>query len=170
MTLPILASIVLPALIIGALAYYFFNTHLKNENNKRNFELSKESRKHTLPLQLQAYERVTIFLERINPSSLLVRTKPIGEDKENYKTLLVKTIEQEYEHNLSQQIFIDDACWNVIVSSKNATTNIISNIANDNTIKTAQEMREGILKKMLETAPPSSTALSYIKKEVLKLL
>ena len=170
MTLPILASIVLPALIIGALAYYFFNAHVKNEHNRRNFELSRESRKHTLPLQLQAYERVTLFLERINPSSLLLRIKPIGQEKENYKTLLVKTIEQEYEHNLSQQIFIDEACWNVIVSSKNATANIVGNSANDVNIETAQEMREEILKKMLQTAPPSATALSMIKKEVVKLL
>ena len=66
-------------------------------------------------------------------------------EKEDYKTLLVKTIEQEYDHNLSQQIFIDEACWNVIVSSKNATTNIIGNTANDSNIETAQEMREEIL-------------------------
>ncbi|MDG1805493.1 MAG: hypothetical protein P8H68_10670, partial [Flavicella sp.] len=79
-----LALSILPAIITGGIAYYFFNAHFKNENNRRKFNLLQENRKATLPVRLQAYERITLFLERINPSQLLLRVKPLGDNKEAY--------------------------------------------------------------------------------------
>ena len=165
-----LALSILPAIITGGIAYYFFNAHFKNENNRRKFNLLQENRKATLPVRLQAYERITLFLERINPSQLLLRVKPLGDNKEAYSSLLLGTIEQEYEHNISQQIYISEECWNVIISSKNAMAHIITEVTNDATIKNSQELREAILKKMLNTTPPSAIALSFVKTEVQKLL
>jgi hypothetical protein len=165
-----IALTILPAIITGGVAYYFFNMHLKNENNRRNFKLIQEGKKLTLPTRLQAYERITLFLERINPSQLLVRVKPLGDNKEAYSSLLLGTIEQEYEHNISQQIYISEECWNVIISSKNAMAHIITEVTNNATVKNSQELREAILKKMLDTTPPSSIALSFLKTEVHKFL
>lgn len=165
-----IAIIILPALITGAIAYYFFQTHIKNEDNRRNFLLVKEGKKQTLPMVLQAYERITLFLERINPSQLLIRVKPLGDSKESYASLLLSTIEQEYEHNLSQQIYISEECWNVIISSKNTTAHIIKELANDESISNSQELREEILKKMMNSTPPSAVAISFIKSEVQKIL
>lgn len=165
-----LALSILPAIITGGIAYYFFNAHFKNENNRRKFNLLQENRKATLPVRLQAYERITLFLERINPSQLLLRVKPLGDNKEAYSSLLLSTIEQEYEHNISQQIYISEECWNVITSSKNAIAHIISETVKLDTVNNSQELREVILKKMMETTPPSSVALSFLKAEVHKLL
>jgi len=161
---------ILPALITGAIAYYFFNMHLKNENNRRNFKLRQEGHKLTLPMRLQAYERITLFLERINPSQLLVRIKPLGDNKEAYSTLLLSTIEQEYEHNISQQIYISEECWNVIISSKNAVAHIITEATKNSEVQNSQDLREAIIKKMLDSTPPSTIALSFVKTEVQKLL
>ena len=102
----------------------------------------------------------------MNPSNLLLRVTSINNDKDAYLQSLMNTIEQEFEHNLSQQIYISDKCWNVIIASKNATMQIIKNTSEDTTITNAQELREAILKKMLNTSPPSTTALSFIKNEV----
>lgn len=165
-----LALSILPAIITGGIAYYFFNAHFKNENNRRKFNLLQENRKATLPVRLQAYERITLFLERINPSQLLLRVKPLGDNKEPYSSLLLSTIEQEYEHNISQQIYISEECWNVITSSKNAMAHIISETVKLDSVNNSQELREAILKKMMETTPPSSVALSFLKAEVHKLL
>lgn len=165
-----IALSVLPAIITGGIAYYFFNMHIQNENNRRNFQLIQEGKKLTLPTRLQAYERITLFLERINPSQLLIRIKPLGDNKEAYSSLLLGTIEQEYEHNISQQIYISEECWNVIISSKNTMAHIITEVTNDETIKNSQELREAVLKKMLDTTPPSAIALSFVKTEVHKLL
>jgi len=94
----------------------------------------------------------------------------LGENKEAYALLLSSTIEQEFEHNLSQQIYLSEACWNVVVSSKNATTQIINSLNKNSDIKDAQSLREEILKKMMDRTPPSAVALSFVKEEVAKFL
>jgi hypothetical protein len=161
-----LLSYTIPAVATGLVAYYFFLNHTKNEERKMKLGILKENQKHSLPIRLQAYERMTLFLERINPAKLLLRVTSINDDKDAYSKSLINTVEQEFEHNLAQQIYISEKCWNVIIASKNATTHIILKTAEKESIATAQELREAILKRMLETAPPSTTALSFIKDEV----
>ena len=114
-----------PALITGIIAYYFFKEHTKNEAGRRRFLLHKDIQVNTLPIRLQAYERMALFLERITPSKLLIRISPTSSDKNSYESLLISSIEQEFEHNLSQQIYISDDCWNVITAAKNATIQLI---------------------------------------------
>src|SRR5690606_24898356 len=92
----------LPALLVGAVAFYFFNLHTRNEEQRRRFLLQKENSKQAFPVRMQAYERMALFLERIAPGNLLVRINPYNEKKEDYSELLVRTIEQEFEHNLAQ--------------------------------------------------------------------
>ena len=154
----------LPALITGGIAYYFFNLHTKNEEGRRRFLLHKENQKNALPLRLQAYERMALFLERINPSKLLIRVAPSSSDKDQYESLLISTIENEFDHNISQQIYISDECWNVIKASKNATIQLIRKVGMQS--ESAARLREGILNELLEKQPPSNAALGYIKKEV----
>ena len=156
----------IPSLITGTIAYFFFLNQSKNEDNKRNFILLKEDKKVTIPLRLQAYERMTLFMERINPSKLLVRVTPTDDDQNLYVHKLLPSIEQEFEHNTAQQIYMSENCWSIIIRSKNATTRIIKKTAEDASISSSQELREGILQRMIDSAPPSTTALSYIKDEV----
>ena len=63
----------LPAIIVAAIAYYFFKGHIENENRQRRYILQRELQKEALPLRLQAYERMALFLERISPNKLIVR-------------------------------------------------------------------------------------------------
>lgn len=156
----------LPAVVVGILAFYFFNLHVRNEEKRRMFLLHKENQKQALPLRLQAYERMSLFLERISPSSLLVRVEPGRNKKEEYASLLIKTIEQEFEHNLAQQIYVSKECWNVIKASKNATIANIRKTAAKEEIEDADQFRQHILNSLLEQQPPSETGLSYIKREV----
>lgn len=160
---------ILPALIVGVIAFYFFSLHTRNEERRRRFLLHKEAQKHALPIRIQAYERMALFLERIAPGNLLVRVKPMGNAKEHYANLLIKNIEQEFEHNLAQQIYISDECWNVIKASKNATINNIRKTAAKEDIQSADELRQHILNTLLDQQPPSETGLGYIKKEVKNL-
>ena len=97
---------------------------------------------------MQAYERMTLVMERINPSKLLVRISPTSDDKNLYVHKLVTSIEQEFEHNLSQQIYISEDCWNALVASKNATSTIIKETAKNLEIVDAQGLRNAILQKM----------------------
>lgn len=159
----------LPAVVVGVIAFYFFNLHTRNEEGRRRFLLHREAQKQALPIRIQAYERMALFLERIAPGNLLVRVKPIGNAKENYANLLTKNIEQEFEHNLAQQIYVSDECWNVIKASKQATINNIRKTAAREEIQSADQLRQHILNTLIDQQPPSETGLGYIKKEVKNL-
>jgi hypothetical protein len=155
-----------PAIITGMVAYYFFKEHTKNEDGRRRFLLHKDLQINTLPIRLQAYERMVLFLERITPSKLLIRVVPNNSNEESYESLLIANIEQEFEHNLAQQIYVSDDCWNIIVAAKNATIQLIRKAGLLEKTGTANKLREVILTEMMEKRAPSDAALSYIKKEV----
>ena len=160
----------IPALVTGAVAY-FVMTGLRNQDtNEKKIELLAQKKKESLPVRLQAYERMTLFLERINPSNLLIRITSVNNDKNAYAVSIMNSIEQEFEHNLAQQIYITDECWNVIVASKNATLQLITKTSQLETVTNAQDLREAILTKMIEVSPPSKTALVYIKNEVKNMI
>ncbi|MCF8274712.1 MAG: hypothetical protein K9I95_12870 [Flavobacteriaceae bacterium] len=156
----------IPSLITGLIAYYFFKEHTKNEDGRRRFLLKKDMQVNILPLRLQAYERMTIFLERITPSKMLIRISPNTSNKESYEALLIETIEQEFEHNLSQQIYVTDKCWNIISTAKNATIQLIRKASLLEKTTSADKLREVILTEMMERRAPSDAALSFIKEEV----
>jgi len=164
-----LLSYTIPAIITGLVAYFFFKQHTKNEDNRRIFLLHKENQNAALPLRLQAYERMTLFLERIAPHNIIVRITPNSDDKVAYQKKLVATIEQEFDHNLSQQIYITDRCWNVIVTAKNTTISTIRTTMANTEVKDVDTMREAILKNSAEKESPSKVALAYIKNEVGKI-
>ena len=155
-----------PTLITGAIAYYFFKEHTKNEDGRRRFLLQKDMQVNTMPLRLQAYERMALFLERITPSKLLIRVVPTSSNKEDYESLILQTIEQEFEHNLSQQIYVTDECWNIITAAKNATMQLIRKASLLEKTDTANKLREVVLTEMMERRAPSDAALSFIKQEV----
>ncbi|MBS9464127.1 MAG: hypothetical protein AAF348_13515 [Bacteroidota bacterium] len=160
-----LFAYLLPAVVTGAIAFYFFRLHTKNEEGRRRFLLHKDSQKDTLPIRLQAYERMVLFLERIAINSLVVRVGPNGKDKGAYENLLIKQVETEFEHNLSQQIYMSEECWNIIKAAKNATIQIIRS-AGMSATDSPDKLREDILNQTMEKQSPSSTALSFVKKEV----
>jgi len=156
----------IPAIITGAIAYYFFKQHIENEYNRRRYILQKEMQKEAFPLRLQAYERMALFLERISPTKMLVRVQPTSSNIDSYERLLQLTIEQEFEHNLSQQIYVSDQCWSIITAAKNATIQLIRKAAMSEKTDTANKLREVILTDLMDKQPPSNAALAFIKKEV----
>jgi len=164
-----LISYTLPTLIMAFIAYSFFELYTKNESEKRKYLLQKDTKPDTLALRLQAYERMTLFLERINPSQLLVRISPISTNKNDYQNFIIAQIEQEFEHNITQQIYLSDECWSIIMTAKNATIQMILLATNNEKISDANQLREHILKDLFDKPSPSGTALSFIKNEVAQL-
>ena len=157
-----------PALVTGLIAFYFFKEHTKNEDGRRRFLLHKDSQKSALPIRLQAYERMALFLERISIHNLVVRVAPKNSDKNEYEHLLIRTIEKEFEHNLSQQIYMSDECWNIIKAAKNATIQTIRKAAMSEA-DSSDKLREDILNASMEKQSPSATALAFVKKEISSL-
>ena len=162
-------AFLLPAIVGGIVAYYFFKGHTANEEGRRRYLIQKEAQNKVIPLRLQAYERLTLFLERIDPNKLLIRVKPYSDELEKYEELLIKNIDQEFEHNLTQQIYITPECWNLINAAKNATMQVIRQSAMSDKVDSAVKLREFLLNHFMGEITPSKKALAYVKKEVKEL-
>ena len=160
----------IPALVVGAVAFYFFRIHIENEDRKRMFLLQQETYKFTFPIKWQAYERMTLFLERITPQQLFLRIPPGDLTKKEYEILLTNTIDQEFEHNLAQQIYLSPNLWNIIRTAKAATIQLIRKAAYNESVKDAPEMVEAVFKEFIDRTTPSANALSHLKEEVRQFL
>lgn len=160
----------LPSIIAGAVAYYLFAAHFTDQQNNRKWLLQKENQKNALPLRLQAYERMVLFLERISFTKLLIRVSPLTQNKSDYENLLINSIEQEFEHNLTQQIYMSDQCWTIIVTAKNSTIQMIRKVNMSEKVTSADKLRETILYELLEKQSPSNAAIEFIKKEISSFL
>ena len=159
----------IPSLITGGVAYFLFQSHFKDQQKTRLWLIQRDNQKIALPLRLQAYERMTLFMERIHPSQLMVRINPISTNKNDYENYIIAHIEQEFEHNIAQQIYISDKCWTVILTAKNATVQMIRNAAKNEKVTNADELRTFVITELLEKTSPITTALSFIKNEVAEL-
>ncbi len=159
----------LPAIVVGLIAYYFFKGHTANEEGRRRYLIQKEAQNKLLPMRLQSYERITLFLERIDPNKILIRVKPFSDEVSKYEELLIRNIEQEFEHNLTQQIYLSQECWNLINAAKNATIHIIRQGAMHEKDGNADGMREWLLRNFMEEITPSQKALVFVRKEVSEL-
>jgi len=127
---------ILPAGIVFLTSYSFFNSKLKSEENKEKYQLLIGNQKLITPLRLQAYERIALLLERISPESLTVRLQSPTINARQLHSLMISTVRSEFDHNLSQQIYISSNSWAAL---KNAKENLIKaiNIAGTKVAKDA---------------------------------
>ncbi len=127
--IPILVAFIvglIPAGIVTMLATNMIKGFLDDSLKKEAVQIRMEASKTTLPLRIQAYERMIIFLERIRINSLVMRTHKSGMDAQYFQAELLKTIRSEYEHNVSQQLYISDSAWQLVVFAKEETVQILN--------------------------------------------
>jgi hypothetical protein len=120
-------SIIIIAIVIILcfLALYFFTY---KTDVKRSKELEKKSIAD-IALQLQAYERLTILTERISLKNLLSRIPPADMSVSVYQSLLIESIKQEYDYNLSQQLYVSSYVWEALTNLKEQNIFIIHKLA-----------------------------------------
>tara|TARA_B100000674_G_scaffold256357_1_gene211361 strand:- start:384 stop:902 length:519 start_codon:yes stop_codon:yes gene_type:complete len=107
-------------LITYLLLQHFFNKQLK-ESEK---ELINQKAKSYLPLKIQAYERAILFLERIDPNNLIIRIHKPTMNASKLHLEILKQIREEYNHNMSQQIYISPKSWAELLKGKEETIQI----------------------------------------------
>jgi len=115
-------KITLPALIVFLTAWLVLRFMIKNDQEKRRQELVLQNSRTIVPVKLQAYERIVLFLERISLESMLVRVSAPGMSVQQLHSALIGTIRSEFEHNLSQQIYMSPQAWEVV---RNARSNMV---------------------------------------------
>lgn len=132
-----------PALVVLLATWLVMYKFYKNEDDKRMWELKKLSQKEISALRMRAYERLVLLLERTTPEHLLTDLNLNELTILQVQQRLMQTIRLEYDHNLSQQIYVTDETWSMVVMAKEQMIAFVNSIA--------QQM------------PPESTALEYAK-------
>ena len=108
------------------IAFYLIKPYLERGERLQLLEFKKAVSNQTMPLRLQAYERAVLFIERINPANLLIRLNgPAYNAHELYK-LIVEDIRNEYQHNITQQIYVSSRAWAVVKRVKEDTLGIVN--------------------------------------------
>jgi hypothetical protein len=121
-----LSRYVIPSLISLAAAYFITHMFLDNELKKRNIELKQHGESIILPARMQAYERLTLFLERIQPDSILMRSNVANHGALELKQNLITEINTEYAHNVAMQMYLSTQAWIVIKDAKEQTINLFN--------------------------------------------
>lgn len=80
-----------------------------------------------LPLRLQAHERLVLFTERINPSNLFLRLHHSGITLTDLHSGVLNEIRSEYQHNITQQLYVSTATWDVVSKLKDDTIAMVNN-------------------------------------------
>ncbi|MCB8999549.1 MAG: hypothetical protein H6540_05710 [Bacteroidales bacterium] len=161
----------LPALIVFVTSYLLIRMNLQNDEKKRRYDISRDKRETTLPLRLQAYERLILFLERIAPEALVMRVSRQDLNVNQTLSELVASVRTEFDHNMVQQTYISSQAWDMVKAAKNNMIKLITESASE-----LKPNDKGTLlgRQILENAmemdvTPVAPAIEYLKREVREL-
>ncbi len=159
---------ILPSLVVFALAYFLIRSFLDHEVKQFKEGKKDETRKEITSLRFQAYERIVLFLERISPSNMVLRVSQPGMSKEMLQAELLRTVREEYEHNLAQQIYMSDKAWELVKNAKEEVLSDINTAAAKMTDKnTAADYGQQVISMHLEKKSKAyDTALQFLKEEI----
>jgi hypothetical protein len=120
------------------------------------------------PLRLQAYERTILFLERISPENLIMRVNKAGFTCQQLQAEMLHAIRSEYEHNLTQQIYISHGAWEMLKIARGRTIQLINSLSEKVTKDSPSiNLSKAILETMVdEEKIPAADAIAFIKKEI----
>ena len=133
----------IPALIVLLATWIVMHKLFNNEQQKREWELKRAAQKEISPIRLRAYERLALMLERTQPEHLLVDLDVSQMTVQQLQRRLLQTIRLEFDHNMSQQIYVSEQVWEQIVAARGQMLSFV----------TAMALQ----------LPPDSTSLDYAK-------
>jgi hypothetical protein len=126
-----------------------------------------KNKEQVLAIRLQAYERMCLFLERINPIQIIPRLNNPEFSVGFFQALLIREIRNEFSHNLAQQLYMSNEAWNLIVKATEEIIVLINNsTSNLNEEASASELSKQILTNVTEyNIRPTEIALDFLKNE-----
>jgi hypothetical protein len=164
--------ITIPSLMVFLASFFAMRNLIRNDQDKRRQELILQNSRTITPIKLQAYERIVLFLERISLESLIVRTNSPGMSAAQLHSALLNNIRSEFEHNLSQQIYMTQQAWEVLKNARSNTIKIINTEfekapENSNSLDLSRKLLERLMEIEKE---PTRIAIEYIKNEVSRIM
>ena len=170
LVLAVLATIALTGYIYYLLTKRYFDNQQKTQMLQMRIDEHREAVKLVTPIRLQAYERMALYLERISPESLVLRCYQPGMDTKLLQGVMTKTVRDEWEHNLSQQVYISSEAWRRIRQAKDEMMGVINSAAitiPDDADPT--RLASAIFATIAEGQVPTASALEFLKQEMREL-
>lgn len=165
-TVAIILVSVLPSMIVAVAAFFIVKYFIENDQKKKVLELKFQSKSITTPVRLQAYERMALFLERIEPNQLLFRVNNPELTAAQMQAVLLSTIRSEYEHNMSQQIYISPEVWESIKRAKENVVNAINIAAGKLPPEAMAIDLDSAIFQITAEESPIAAAMKNLKKEI----
>ncbi|QRR01712.1 DUF7935 family protein [Dyadobacter sandarakinus] len=154
------------AVIYGT--YLTITTVAEKIFEKQRWEIRSKNVEITLPLRLQAYERMCIFLERISPNNLLLRTTVTATSAVELQEIVLMEIRNEYNHNVAQQLYMSQGAWEQVTAAMNETVAAINQAAAQVPAEApAAELAKQIFAQIMgQEAQPVTRALGVLREEI----
>ena len=161
-------KLLIPALLVLYAMYLTVKSVLEKDIERKEVDFKIKNYETILPLRLQAYERITLLLERISPNNIMLRLNKPGLSAKEFQIILVKEIREEFNHNLSQQIYIDENTWVLVRKAVEDTINLINQSAmNLKEEAKGMDLTKSVFAEIMQNEIDSiKHALSQLKKEV----
>jgi len=161
-------KIVIPAVIVMYAMFLVMRSFLMKDRESKLLDIRVKNNEIVMPIRLQAYERMCLFLERINPHNLIPRLNLSEYTSREFQQILLKEIREEYNHNLSQQVYMTDESWGMIKNAMEEVIMIINQAADQlkeeaKSIDLAKAIFEDIMERKID---PIDYPLKNLKDEI----
>jgi hypothetical protein len=152
-------------------AWVLIKKFLEREQKLQMIQLKMATQKDLLPLRLQAYERLTIYLERISPNVIMVNLYEPSATVVEFQSALIESIRTEFEHNFAQQIYVSAPIWTIVRNSKEEVVRLINSAASTlDPDAPSYQLSKKVFDSMIESADfPTQRAITIVKNEVSQL-
>ncbi|MBP5290850.1 MAG: hypothetical protein J6Y76_05485 [Paludibacteraceae bacterium] len=161
----------IPALLVLLATCLVLWKMLQEDREKRAFELKRKSQKEITPIRLRGYERLSLLLERTTPEALLRDLDVQSLTARQISSLLMQKLRLEFDHNLSQQIYVSDEAWEAISNAREQMVLFLSTMARQFPPETnGLEVAKLMLTAYAENGEtPHQKAMKILKDEVREL-
>lgn len=164
-------KLTIPALIVGATAYFLLKALLDERQRIDYALLRNDAQKITLPVRLSAYERLMLLCDRADIANTMLRVQMPNMKVRDLRGVLLMAINQEFEHNVSQQLYVSDTLWQIIRMAKNNTLSLVALTGADlDPDAPAEALANALLQALDEqSVTPLQTAIMAVRTEAGKL-
>ena len=165
-------KLTIPALVVFWTVHTLLGRFLEGQQQLKGLEVREQLQKTTIPLKLQALERLSLFCERISIPNLLLRLNDQSGNAQSYRVALMLAIQHEFEHNITQQVYVSQQLWSIIKAARDDTVNFID-VVSDKLEEGASsaDFRQALLNYHVSREVSGlDTALLAIKKEAALVL
>lgn len=166
-----LLKITIPGILILYTAYLMVRSFVQKQLGELQLSIRQKNQETVLPIRLQAYERIVLLLERISPNNLIPRLNDKELSARQFQAVLISEIRNEYNHNLSQQVYMSDEAWTCVSSSVEGMVSLINEAGNGLPKgSTGLDLARKIFEKSIGNEQDSAgNALKFVKSEIRKL-